>query len=188
MRVRVSDTNDLGQRVGHLVPGWTARTRPAARPMAGRWCRLEPLDPGRHADDLYQANRAGEKGRIWTYLPYGPFDNVTSYRAWLECVASCEDPMFFAIIDGQGRAVGVASFKRIDPSAGSIEVGHRAFSPAVQATAAATEAMVLMMRTVFDELGFRRYEWKCDSLNAASRRAAQRFGFVYDGTFRQRSS
>jgi RimJ/RimL family protein N-acetyltransferase len=93
--------------------------------------------------------------------------------------------MFFAIVDGQGQAVGVASFLRIDPSAGTIDVGLLAFSPAVQATAAATAAMALVMRTVFDELGYRRYEWKCDSLNATSRRAAQRFGFVYEGTFRQ---
>lgn len=185
MRVRVSDMTDLDQPVGHLVPGWTARTRPAARPMAGRFCRLEPLDPARHADDLYRANRADEQGLMWTYLPYGPFDNLTSYRTWLEGVVSREDPMYFAIIDGQGRAVGVASFLRIDPSAGTIEVGHLAFSPAAQATTVATEAMALMMRTVFVELGYRRYEWKCDSLNAASRRAAQRFGFVYEGTFRQ---
>ena len=185
MRVRVSDINDFDQPVDHLVPGWTARTRPVARPMAGRLCRLEPLDPARHADDLYRANRADEKGRMWTYAPYGPFNSLTSYRAWLQGVAGREDPMFFAIIDGQGRAVGVASFLRIDPSAGTIEVGHLAFSPAVQATTAATEAMALMMRTVFDELGYRRYEWKCDSLNAASRRATQRLGFVYEGTFRQ---
>ena len=105
MRVRVSDINDFDQRVGHLVPGWTASTPPTARPMAGHWCRLEPLNPARHADGLYQANRADEKGRMRTYLPYGHFDSVTSYRAWLEGVAGCEDPMFFAIIDGQGRAV-----------------------------------------------------------------------------------
>ena len=185
MLVRVSEINDFDQPVGHLVPGWTARTRPVARPMAGRLCRLDPLDPARHADDLYRANRADEKGRMWTYLPYGPFDSLTSYRAWLQGVTGREDPMFFAIVDGQGQAVGVASFLRIDPSAGTIDVGLLAFSPAVQATAAATAAMALMMRTVFDELGYRRYEWKCDSLNAASRRAAQRLGFVYEGTFRQ---
>jgi RimJ/RimL family protein N-acetyltransferase len=181
----VSDTNDFDQPVGHLVPGWTAHIRPATCPMAGRWCRVEPLDPTRHADDLYRANGADERDRMWTYLPYGPFDSLTSYRAWLEGVAGRKDPMFFAIIDGKGRAVGVASYLRIDPPAGTIEAGHLAFSPGLQATTAATEAMALMMRTVFDELGYRRYEWKCDSLNAASRRAAQRLGFVYEGTFRQ---
>lgn len=185
MRAPVSDINDFDQPIGHLVPGWTVRAWPAARPMPGRWCRLEPLDPACHADDLYRANRADGQGRMWTYLPYGPFDTPASYRAWLEEVAGREDPLFFAIIDGHDRAAGTASFLRIEPAAGSIEVGHLAFSPALQGTTAATEAMALMMRTVFDELGYRRYEWKCHSFNAASRRAAQRFGFVYEGTFRQ---
>jgi RimJ/RimL family protein N-acetyltransferase len=153
--------------------------------MLGRWCHLEPLNAARHADDLFRANRADEEGRMWTYLPYGPFDTLASYRTWLEAVTSREDLMYFAIIDGQSRAVGVAAFLRVDPAAGTIEVGHLAFSPGLQGTRAATEAMALMMRSVFDDLGYRRYEWKCDSLNAASRRAAQRLGFVYEGIFRQ---
>jgi len=180
-----SDVNDLGQPIGHLVAGWTPRPRPTARPMEGRWCRLEPLDPARHADDLYRANSADEQGRMWTYLPYGPFESLAAYRAWVEGVAGRDDPMFFAVVDGEGRAVGVAALQRIDPENGSIEVGHLAYSPALQATTAATEAMALLMRLVFEELGYRRYEWKCDSLNAASRRAAQRLGFVYEGVFRQ---
>lgn len=139
----------------------------------------------RHADELYRANSADTQGRMWTYLPYGPFDSLGLYRAWLDEVAGREDPMFFAILDEQGRAVGVVALQRIDPVAGSIEVGHLAFSPSLQATTAATEAMALLMRLIFEELGYRRCEWKCDSLNAASRRAAQRFGFVYEGTFRQ---
>jgi len=153
--------------------------------MEGQWCRLEPMDPVRHADELYRSNLADEQGRMWTYLPYGPFESLASYRTWADEVAGRDDPMFFAIINGHGRAVGVAALHRIDPANGTIEVGHLAFSSALQATTAATEAMALMMRTVFDELGYRRYEWKCDSLNAASRRAAQRLGFVYEGTFRQ---
>jgi RimJ/RimL family protein N-acetyltransferase len=185
MPMRVSDVNNLGQPIGYPVPGWTARPRPTARPMLGRWCHLEPLNAARHADDLYRANRADEEGRMWTYLPYGPFDTPDLYRTWLEEVTAREDLVYFAIIDGQNRAVGVAAFLRIDPAAGSIEVGHLAFSPALQGTTAATEAMALMMRCVFDELGYRRYEWKCDSLNAASRRAAPRLGFVYEGIFRQ---
>jgi RimJ/RimL family protein N-acetyltransferase len=152
--------------------------------MLGRGCRLEPLS-ARHADDLYRANRADEQGRMWTYLPYGSFDSPASYRAWLEAVAGRDDPMFFAIIAGEDGAVGVAAWQRIDPAAGVIEVGHVAFSPALQGSTIATEAMAVMMRTVFDELGYRRYEWKCDALNAASRRAAVRFGFIYEGTFRQ---
>jgi RimJ/RimL family protein N-acetyltransferase len=123
---------------------------------------------------------------MWTYLPYGPFEDLTAYRAWLDAVAGRRDPMFFAIVAAE-RAVGVASFLRVKPAEGSIEVGHLAFSPALQRTTAATEAMALMMATAFDELGYRRYEWKCDALNGPSRRAALRLGFVYEGTFRQAS-
>lgn len=180
-----SDINGLGQPIGGVVAGWTRRPRPTARSMEGRWCRLEPLDAARHADDLYRANSADDRGRMWTYLPYGPFESLASYGPWLEGIAGRDDPMFFAIVEGGGRAVGVAALQRIDPENGTIEVGHLAYSPVLQATTAATEAMALMMRLVFEELGYRRYEWKCDSLNAASRRAAQRLGFVYEGTFRQ---
>lgn len=182
----MNDTNHLGQPVGSPVPRWTPRSRPPARALAGHWCRLEPLDPPHHADDLYQANSMDELGRMWTYLPYGPFEDIGSYRKWLESVADCEDPLFFAIVGREhGRAIGLAAFLRVNPPDGSIEVGHLAFSPALQGTTAATEAMALMMAMVFDELGYRRYEWKCDALNAPSRRAALRLGFVYEGTFRQ---
>ena len=123
---------------------------------------------------------------MWTYLAYGPFEDLGTYRQWLDNAAGGEDPFFFAIVAAdQERAVGVASFLRVKPADGSVEVGHLAFSPALQRTTAATEAMALMMSTAFDELGYRRYEWKCDALNAASRRAALRLGFVYEGTFRQ---
>jgi len=121
---------------------------------------------------------------MWTYLPYGPFASSDSYRAWLEMVQDGTDPMFFAIVV-DGAALGVASYLRTDLDNGSIEVGHLAYSPALQRSTAATEAMYLMMRRVFDDLGYRRYEWKCDSLNAPSRRAAERLGFSYEGTFRQ---
>lgn len=177
-------TNELGQPVGSPVLNWSPRQRPPARVLRGRWCQLEPLDPLRHSEDLWKANGDDKAGRMWTYLPYGPFPEARSYRAWVEEVAGREDPLFFAIVV-DGRAGGVASLARIDVSAGSIEVGHVAFSPSLQATTAATEAMFLLMAEVFDELGYRRYEWKCDALNAASRRAASRLGFVYEGTFRQ---
>ncbi len=125
---------------------------------------------------------------MWTYLPYGPFEDGDAYRAWLDRAAGGW-PLYFAIVAGEpgqtGQAAGVAAFLRAKPAGGSIEVGHLAFSPALQRTRAATEAMALMMATAFDELGYRRYEWKCDALNAPSRRAALRLGFVYEGTFRQ---
>jgi RimJ/RimL family protein N-acetyltransferase len=182
----MTDTNPLGQPVGFPVPGWTTRPWPPARTVAGRWCRLEPLDPARHADDLFRANSQDVAGRMWTYLPYGPFDDAGSFRTWLDGVNGWEDSLSFAIVAGDhGGAVGMAAFLRIDPPNGSIEVGNVAFSPELQGTTAATEAMFLMMTMVFDELGYRRYEWKCDTLNAPSRRAASRFGFVYEGTFRQ---
>jgi RimJ/RimL family protein N-acetyltransferase len=127
-----------------------------------------------------------EQGRMWTYLSYGPFEDLETYRQWLRGAAGGEGPMSFAILAGEHqRPVGVAAYLRVKPADGSIEVGHLAFSPALQRTTAATEAMALMMATAFDELGYRRYEWKCDALNAPSRRAAVRLGFVYEGTFRQ---
>lgn len=152
--------------------------------MQGRWCCLEPLTVA-HAADLFAAASADTMGHSWTYLHYGPFQTEAEYTAWVAERAVSTDPLFFAVLDtGTGRAVGVASYLRIDPANGVIEVGHLYFSPALQGTTAATEAMYLMMRHAFD-LGYRRYEWKCDSLNAPSRRAALRLGFHFEGIFRQ---
>ncbi|HLA39224.1 MAG TPA: GNAT family protein, partial [Candidatus Glassbacteria bacterium] len=151
----------------------------------GRYCRLEPLDPGRHADSLFRAFAADTAGRIWTYLPYGPFENLEDFTAWIDAECLSDDPLFFAIIDlASGRAAGVASYLRINPGSGSIEVGHINYSPELQRTAAATEAMYLLLKFAFG-LGYRRYEWKCDSLNEGSRSAAQRLGMSYEGLFRQ---
>ena len=122
---------------------------------------------------------------MWTYLPYGPFPALASYRAWLDDSCAGSDPLFFAIMDkARGKAVGVAAYLRIDPRSGSIEVGHLAYSPLLQHAPAATEAMYLMMERAFS-LGYRRYEWKCDALNAPSRAAAQRLGLSFEGVFRQ---
>ena len=174
-----------GQPVGFPVPGWTPRPRPPRRPMAGRYCRLEPLDPARHGPDLFAAN-AADDGRMWTYLPVGPFDGEAAYRRWLESVAGGDDPLFHAVVDvAGGRAVGLCSYLRVDPPNGVIEIGHLQFSPRLQRTPAATEAMFLLIRRAFDELGYRRMEWKCDSLNAPSRAAAARLGFRFEGIFRQ---
>jgi len=154
--------------------------------MPGRFCRLEPLDVARHAQELFEAFGADTENRIWTYLSVGPFDDFEAYRAWLEQSCLGDDPLFFAVIDrNTKKAVGVASYLRIDPANGVIEVGSINYSPALQGTAAGTEAMYLMMKRVFDELGYRRYEWKCDTLNAGSKRAAARLGFTYEGMFRQ---
>jgi RimJ/RimL family protein N-acetyltransferase len=153
--------------------------------MIGRTCRVEPLDPAAHAAQLHAANALDGAQRNWTYLPYGPFPTLEAYSDWLNLVAADADPMFHAIVDlNTNEAVGVASYLRIDPGAGSIEVGHINYSSRLQRTVAGTEAMYLMMKRAF-ELGYRRYEWKCNALNAASRAAAQRYGFSYEGIFRQ---
>ncbi len=178
--------NELGQPIGFPLPNWTPRRRPPRSAMEGRFCIVEPVDPARHALDLHAANSLDREGRNWTYLPYGPFDRLEDYRRWLDSASAGDDPLFHAILERQsGRAVGVASYMRIDPAAGVIEVGGINYAPPLQRTPAATEAMYLMMRRVFDELGYRRYEWKCDSLNAPSRAAAQRLGFQYEGMFRR---
>jgi RimJ/RimL family protein N-acetyltransferase len=182
------EVNALGQQVGFKVDGWTPPPRPPNENIEGRTCRLEPLD-ARHAESVHRANLLDRDRRNWTYLPYGPFEQSADYVGWIKSVAGKEDPQFFAIVDKgsdleSGSAIGVASYLRIDPQAGSIEVGHINYSPRLQRTVAATEAMYLMMRRAF-ELGYRRYEWKCHSLNAPSRAAAQRLGFSYEGIFRQ---
>ncbi len=178
--------NHLGQPIGFPLPDWRERPRPPRTPMAGRFCRLEPLEAARHADQLWDATQLDKDGRNWTYLPVGPFADAGAFRTWADGASVGDDPVFFAVIDAAtGRAVGYASFMRIDPKGGVIEVGHINYTPALQRKPAATEAMYLMMRRVFDELGYRRYEWKCDSLNAPSRAAAARLGFAYEGLFRQ---
>ena len=171
--------NRLGQPIGFPVPNWQACERPPKTVMAGRTCRVEPIDPDRHAADLHAANLTDQEGRIWTYMGYGPFSDLSAYRSWMEADCLSDDPLFHAIVDeATQKAVGVASYLRIDPGPGVIEVGHINYSPLLQRSVAATEAMYLMMARVFDELGYRRYEWKCDALNAGSRRAAKRLGFA----------
>ena len=174
------------QPVGPAVEGWRPRERPSRAPMHGRHCTLEPLDPARHVDELWQSVSADAVGSLWTYLSYGPFESAAAYRAWIRSFCLGDDPLFFAVVDrSSGRAAGLASYLRIDPSNGVVEVGHLQYSPLLQRTAAATEAMYLMMRRAFSELGYRRYEWKCDALNGPSRRAAERLGFRLEGIFRQ---
>jgi RimJ/RimL family protein N-acetyltransferase len=182
----MSNRNALGQPIGFDVPGWSARPRPPRTAMEGRYAAVEPIDADRHAADLFAANSEDEEGRMWTYMPYGPFTTLAEYRAWIEKACLGDDPLFHAIHDKRtGRAGGVASYLRIDPPVGVIEIGHIALSPSFQDHAASTEAMYLMMARVFDELGYRRYEWKCDALNARSRAAAERLGFRFEGVFRQ---
>jgi len=177
--------NEIGQPIGDDVPGWAAKKPPSRTPIEGRYCRVEPLT-SQHTTALYEAFSTGRNEGLWTYMPVGPFDTLGAFEKWMDTACKSEDPLFHAIVDrATDRAVGFASYLRIAPQYGVIEVGFIAFSPQLQKTPIATEAMYLMMRRVFNELGYRRYEWKCDALNAPSRRAAERFGFSYDGLFEQ---
>lgn len=164
------------------LAGWRPPELPGPEVIEGRFARLERLHP-RHAAALHAANRADDA--IWDYLPYGPFADAGAYGDWLAGMAGRADPFFYAILDkDSGAWGGVASWLRITPEAGSIEVGHLNFAPRLQGRRAATEAMALMMGWAFGA-GYRRYEWKCNARNLASRRAAERLGLSYEGIFRQ---
>lgn len=174
---------DQTPKFGRPVPDWTPPPPPGPEAIEGRYTRLERLDADRHAADLHRANSASEA--IWNYLPYGPFGSAAAYHRWAREMQGKDDPFFYAIRNLEtGHLGGVASLLRITPEAGTIEVGHINYAPELQRSRAATEAMYLLMKWAF-EAGYRRYEWKCDALNIPSRRAAQRLGFSYEGTFRQ---
>ena len=176
--------NEFGQPVGAPLPDWRGAEFPPRRPLSGWGCRLEPLDPERHGPGLWQAFSA-DSGAMWTYLTTGPYAEEADMLAWLRECAAKTDPQFYTIFDEHGeQPLGLASYLRIDPLAGSIEVGWLHFSLALQRSRLATAAMALMMANAF-ALGYRRYEWKCNALNKPSWRAALRLGFSYEGTFRQ---
>lgn len=170
-------------RLGRPVTGWQAPSRPDHAAMEGRFVRLEPLQADLHAADLFRAFSGHDA--LWDYMPYGPFVSAGAYHRWAKEREDGADPRFFVLRDrATGHCGGIASYLRIDPAVGSIEVGHICIAPELQRSPAATEAMWLMMDWAF-RAGYRRYEWKCNALNLASRRAAQRLGLSYEGTFRQ---
>ncbi len=170
-------------KFGAPVPNWTSRERPGPATLTGRFVALEPLNADKHAADIHRANSADDA--IWNYLPYGPFTSAASYHRWVRDMMEADDPYFWAVRNlSTGHFGGVASYLRINPDMGSIEVGHINFAKELQRTKEATEAIYLLMEWAF-EAGYRRFEWKCDALNIGSRRAAQRFGFSYEGVFRQ---
>jgi len=169
--------------VGPLLPNWSPPPLPDGSPLVGRHVRLEAMSPERHAAPLYQAFDGHDW--IWDYIPDGPFASEAQFHDWMRDATSRDDILFFAIRDLEsGVYGGFASYLRMKPASGSIEVGFIVMSPGLQRTRSATEAMYLMMEWAF-EAGYRRYEWKCDALNMPSRRAAQRLGFSYEGIFRQ---
>lgn len=170
-------------RLGAELAGWTAPPAPVGEVLEGAHVRLERLDPDAHAADLHRAY-SGHPG-LWDYMPYGPFSSASAYHRWAKDMAAADDPLFYVLRDkATGACGGVASYLRISPAAGSIEVGHICLSPEISRGRAWTEAMFLMMDWAF-RAGYRRYEWKCNALNIASRRAAQRLGFSFEGVFRQ---
>jgi RimJ/RimL family protein N-acetyltransferase len=165
---------------------WSPARVPARSAIDGDLVRLEVLDPERHAVSLFTSSHVPGAEDLWQHLPYGPFAGEAEFTAWLEQRAASGDPLFYAVVDWESmRALGMASFMRIKPESGVIEIGHIWFAPELQRTRKATEAIYLLAKTAFDDLGYRRLEWKCDSLNMPSRRAADRFGFTFEGIFRQ---
>lgn len=164
---------------------WQPASPPQAEPIQGRFIRLEKLDPARHGNDLWEALQGPASDPVlWDYLPYGPFAERASFDRWLEGNAASHDPLFYSVIDrDSGQVQGILSLMSIVPDHGRIEIGHIAFGAAMQRTPKGTEAVYLLARLGF-ELGNRRLEWKCNNANARSKRAAERFGFVFEGVFR----
>ena len=170
----------LGPKVDPVPPG----SMPDRRPLHGMWMLLEPVSAELHARDLFDSITG--KDDVWTYMGYGPWAEFEAFEAWLKERETARDPWFYAFIRRDtGKACGMGAFMRCDAPNGVIEIGHIWMSPALQKTREATEAIFLMIRHCFDDLGVRRLEWKCDALNAPSRKAAARFGFEFEGIFRQ---
>lgn len=182
----IEETNQFGQAIGCPVPDWAARPRPARAVIAGRYCRLEPIDATRHAPELFAHYMEAPDARDWTYLFQERPETLEAFHTYLAELARTDDPLHFTIVDlGTNGPVGTAALLRIDRAHGVIEIGSITYSPRMKRTCAGTEAIYLFMRLAFDELGYRRFEWKCDSLNGPSRGAAERFGFTFEGTFRR---
>jgi RimJ/RimL family protein N-acetyltransferase len=182
MTLQSEPDSTTGQPVGPPVDGTPAR-RPGPVTLDGRYGRVERLD-ARHAGSLWEAVTGHDD--IWTYMStYGPFADAAAFSRWIDGRIKLDDPYSYAIIDAPGQAVGIATLMEIHPAMRRIEVGHIVYSPAVQRTPLGTEAQYLLARYVFETLGYRRYEWKCNALNAPSRRAALRYGFVFEGILRQ---
>lgn len=178
------DENTLDDILGPRLH-WSPVARPDRTPLRGRFVSLEPFDASRHADALYHASHGDNLDpNLWTYMSAGPWPDVDAYHEWVAEHARSNDPLFFAIVPTGGEAAGQATYMRIDEKNGVIEIGNIWFGAALQRTKAATEAISLLAKHAFDQLGYRRFEWKCHALNQRSRNAAERLGFTYEGTFR----
>lgn len=181
------DINEYGQPLGETIDNWFFREKPdRLKILVGHFCMLEPLDIEKHSNLLYEAFESNNSGASWTYLPYGPFETLEALQVWMKNVIAEQDTLLYAIVDLKTRKpIGLCGYLRINPEHGVIEVGHLHFSPRLKKTLLATEAMYLMMHYALEILKYRRYEWKCHSLNEASRKAALRLGFQFEGIFRQ---
>ncbi len=177
--------NQFEQPIGRALSDWTTRQRPAAVNLSGQYCDLAPLNVARHGEDLYKMLNDDKNIQGWTYLSYGPFTSLKAFLTWLTQAAEQTDPLFFVITDKHHQPLGLFSLLRINEAMGSVEIGHVHYSPTLKRSVIATEAMYLLLRHVFSDLGYRRCEWKCDALNDKSRRAAKRYGFQFEGIFRQ---
>ncbi len=173
--------------VGPLVDPLPSGAKPDLRSLPGRWIRLDPLSVAHHGLSLYKSFAGKDPDNaVWTWMPYGPFADEAAFLSWAKDREAARDPWFYAIVNrASGESLGMAAFMRADPVNGVIEIGNIWMAPALQQTREATEAIFLMIRHAFDEVGVRRLEWKCDALNAPSRKAALRFGFQFEGIFRQ---
>lgn len=178
--------NQFGQLLGTLVENWSPRQKLAKTIMQGRYCVLEPIEINKHAVKLFNVLAIDNQGESWTYLPYGPFDTFNEFKDWLAITMSDNDTLLYAILDAKTQEpTGISGYLRMNPEHGVIEIGHLHFSALLKRTSLATETIYLMLRHAFDEQGYRRCEWKCNNLNEPSRQAAERFGFTFEGIFRQ---
>jgi RimJ/RimL family protein N-acetyltransferase len=178
------DDASLNRELGPKMD-WSPIQRPGRQPLRGRYVTLEPMDAARHADALFDAAEGVDADPLlWRYLSYGPFGDIEPFRDLIEKNSSSDDPLFYAVVPAGGTPAGQVTFMRMDPANGVIEIGNIWFGGAIQRSPATTEAIYLLARHAFDDLGYRRLEWKCNARNARSRRAAERFGFTYEGTFR----
>lgn len=178
--------NTYGQPIGESLPDWVPCPCPKAEALTGRYCKLVAIDPAVHGDHFFKAFNSVTDDRDWTYLPIGSFNSPEAWQAQVQRMSESRDPLHFAIIDkSSNHAVGSIALMRIDPNNGVVEVGYVIYSSQLKRSRVATEAQYLLMHYVFEQLGYRRYEWKCDALNAPSRAAAKRLGFQFEGIFRQ---
>ena len=175
----------MTQKVGELLLNWKTPSTPTNLKLRGQHVFIEEISDKDHSEQLYESYSADKNGEIWDYMAVGPFSNLVEFREWVKSIQGKKDPHFFIIGEVKSQnALGILSYMRIKPMEGCIEIGNISFSPKLQNTVAGTEAMYLAMNWAFEN-GYRRYEWKCNSLNKKSRKTAQRLGFSFEGLFRQ---